>query len=304
MASATFSAERLTRSLRRYAIVVPLLLGVVSLLAAIPLRSLEPLLLGLGSSLIASYVFARFALVPDELTESMMALGVREIFSDRRRDLRDDFWLELLQNAKHYYQVLGTANSGYAGDQPRRDKFGPAFLAAVRRNVVVTIIWLDPESTVAQIRDQEEGRATRLDTVNSIIWFWECREGLSVPERERLRLLLHGETPTCGVTWVDEQVVVINYLARTLNLEAPGMLLSTTRHRWPVLHRLIGATPAEGALATSYTNNLRDVEARSRPINARDVERLETLRPSFDTGPSQASIRKMLDDAEGSGTHE
>lgn len=297
------TGERLVRNARRYAIAIPLLVGIIALLGATQLRGdWATVLYGVGTSLIAAAVFARFALVSDELSDELMRLGVQDVFADRRKALRDEFWEKLIRGSRHHYFVLGVANNGYAGDQPRRDRYKPAFLEAVRQRVEVTIIWLDPETDIARIRDAEEQRATRKDTVDSILWFWGLAQELNDSERARFKLLLHQDTPTCGVTWADDRVVVTNYLAGRLNLEAPGMILSTATTRWSGVHRLLGVTPSEAELATSYTNNLREVEGRSEVIDQHRITRLKSLRPAYATGPSQADIRKERDAAEHGGS--
>ena len=203
--------SRVVQTLRKRATMVALVFGValVVLGAGLGVASVGGILsLGVGSSLIAASLYTSFAEFREGFAESLLEQGLVGLFSNRVREFDDVAWNDMIRGTRDHYRVLGVANHGYVRTQELKDSTHEALLGALRRGVTVEILWLNPEHTLADVREQEEGRTTRRDIVDSIRWFAELRDNLDGEMGQRLRLMEHEATPSCGLTWADDRLVV------------------------------------------------------------------------------------------------
>lgn len=291
---------RLQKALRSRALFLGAAVGLVFTLtgAILGISNLVGVaLLGIGTSTFASALFAFLALGQDELVEEMRGLGVERIFHNRRVYCTDDFWTELIVEATEHYSVLGVANHGFIKNVPTQEHFEGLFKGALSRHdhLTIKVLWLDPRSELARQRQAEEKRNTRRDILESIDWFYRIKQSIPAPQAKRMHLKLYTETPTCGITWCDDSVIVTHYQAGVLNFEAPGMELSGGgSKRW---RRGSGPSGAK-LLADAYTKNLRQVEARAKPIDDALLQELRSNRPDYDIVqlPSEADLRQQKEE--------
>jgi hypothetical protein len=177
------------------------------------------LLTGVGTSVIAAGLVIFLSPASDELYQSFLALGIRDMWPSRR-DVPPDNWCRWLRGAKKSCTLLGVAH----GEWRKDDKFEPALRECLDRNgVEVHILFLDPNCNLAQARAEEEQRDTP-DTIRTsirIIWR-DIRARLRSDLRSRLHLYVYDSTPSSGATWVDDFMIVTHYLAGFPNRTSPA----------------------------------------------------------------------------------
>jgi hypothetical protein len=251
--------------------------------------------LGTGSSLIAAALFTWLYEFREGFTQAILAQGLMDLFPSRFRRFDEAYWPELVGSTRDHFKVLGVANHGYMGTADAEQQSREAIRAAVERGVVVEILWLDPDSSMAEARDLQEKRGTRRDIVDAIDWFWRLRDGLGEQLQNRLTLLEHRAIPACGLTWADEQLIVTHYIAGQNNLDSPGMILSTSSigslrslYAWrgrPQRRR--------AALAQAYMRTYAQVRKNASEIDGARVGALRQKRAGWDTAePSETDLRK------------
>ena len=281
--------------------VLAVLVGVVFLLVGWSVfESSEPwdlVLIGAGGSLIAASVYAFLSVARDNFVNTVLRMGIRDLFDDRYKDLGDSEWEPYLQGAKDHYKILGVANHGYLHSESSKQRYGGLFQSAARRDVEVELLWLKPDSILAAIRDEEEGRASRADAIKSMRWFWELRGELDPAHQNNFSLKEYELTPTCGITWIDDEIVVTHYLAKKLNLHAPGLIITTRPGWWP------WARPAvfgrETDLGRKYSDNYTEIAQSAQPLTAERIEELEMTLARVDVGPSESDFREPMGDQPG-----
>jgi hypothetical protein len=247
-----------------------------------------------GGSVLGAAVLALLLIRRELFTEAMHSLGVIDVFDNRRSRFDDKFWGSLIAESQGFYRVLGVANHGYMNTPGVKETSDKEFRAAlIQRKVAVDLMWLDPCSQHASDREREEGRRVRQDTVESIEFFYALRQQLPDEARSRLTLLVHESTPTCGITWVDDTVVVAHYLAGALNLEAPGLILTGGSSRIERLLRRFGGL-RDALLTRKYTENYKEVRSNSRTkeIDAALLEQLRDCAKGPEDLPSEADVRR------------
>jgi hypothetical protein len=282
---------------RRYVLFVGGALGVILLAAGVyfdPRTRGGTVLVAVGGAMVAAFVIALISLSRDDLLDRLFRQGVVEVFPSRVARCNDDYWRRLLERVSREYSVLGVANHGYTGTAQKRTRYEHLVRAAVERGVTVELLWLSPTAPVAPLREQEEGRATRADTVNSIVFFWEMRGRLSTHVRDRLVLREHEHVPSCGLTRADDVLTVTHYVPGQDNLDSPGWILTTTPY--PFYRRALAfVTRADlsADLVEVYLNTYGEVQANSTKITQERVTELEARLPEYDVGkPSEADNRQ------------
>ena len=269
-----------------------LLLGVVLR----PTTTTGAIAISIATSLIASVIVAAFALEREAFAQAILDLGVERLFRDRKRDFEDAFWTELVRSCRNHYRVLGTANHGYWHDeQTREDTTRTLVDAIVKRSVDVEFLFLRPDSDLCRRRGQEEKRDTIKDTLVSIDHFWNLRDGLPATHRERLVLKEYDVTPSCGITWVDDTMLVTHYLAGRNNLGSPGLLLRSGGPSMDTLFRSPVGDEAAAPLTDVYVRNFKEIASseKSAVLTEQRVSELRLLLAEM-TGPSvsEADLRK------------
>jgi hypothetical protein len=219
-------------------------------------------MMGIATSVLAAVALAYTALQQEDFAQRILDLGVQRIFDDRKMDLKDELWTELLESADRHFRVLGMANHGYMSSENAKIETELAVKRALaRKKTEVEFLWLNPEHQLAELREIEEGkRGLRRDTCNSILFLWELREQLSEDQRHRFSLREYETVPTCGLTWADDYLVVTHYIAGSLNLRAPGIILRSSSPRYDrLLTRVTKGPDEKPALVKRYTDNYLEI---------------------------------------------
>ncbi len=251
--------------------------------------------MSIASSLIAAVIVAAFALEREAFAQALLDLGVERVFRDRKREFEDSFWTDLVLGSRSHYRVLGTANHGYWHDeQARQDTTRTLTDAIVKRSVDVEFLFLRPDGDLCARRGREEQRDTERDTLVSIDRFWTLREGLPETHRQRLVLREYDLTPSCGITWVDDTLLVTHYLAGRNNLGSPGLLLRSGRSSVDTLFRPVGGEDIGAPLTDVYIRNFKEI-ASGEKSTVLTAERVSVLRHRLeqmtDPGVSEADLR-------------
>lgn len=181
---------------------------------------------GIGNSLIAGSVAAFLSPVHDQMYQKFLALGIRDMWPSRR-DVPPDNWCKWLAETCHSCTLLGVAH----GEWRKDEKFEPALRNCLdKKHVEVRILFLDPNSKLAEARAKEEQRDTP-DTIRmSIKIMWnDIRSHLRSELQERLRLYVYDSTPSSGATWVDDFMIVTHYLAGFPNRTSPAFKVENLR---------------------------------------------------------------------------
>lgn len=150
------------------------------------------------------------------------------MFPSRIDRCKEHYWRSLLETVSREYRVLGVANNGYTDTASKRERYKQLIAAAINKGAVVEFLWLSPTADVAKLREKEEGRATRLDTCKSILFFWELKSELGPTAQDRLVLREHEHIPSCGITQADSRLTVTHYVPGQDNLDSPGWILTAT----------------------------------------------------------------------------
>ena len=283
---------------QRYAVFAGGFLGAALLAAGVlvdPTSNGGAVLVGLGGSIFAAFVLALISLARDDLLDALFRQGVVEAFPSRLARCKDEYWRGLVEGVRREYRVMGVANHGYIGAVAKEERYRQLFRSAVERGVTIEFIWLSPSTELAIIREGEEGRATRADTVKSILFFWKLREELDPEARERFILKEHQHNPSCGLTQSDDSLTVTHYLVGQDNLDSPGWMLTATAY--PFYRRVLAFLRRKGQrpdLVEVYLNTYREVQAKAVSLTADRVADLEArLSAEYDVGkPSESDRRK------------
>jgi hypothetical protein len=250
-------------------------------------------LIGVGTSLVASVLVGGIALGRDEFLQGLLSDGVQDVFENRKTKFENWFWDELLRQTDKHYRVLGTANHGYVQDPAIAATTKEGVVdAIVKRDVEVEFLWLNPNDDLAKARQREEKRSTRRDTCKSILFFWEVREGLPADKREKLLLKEYVATPSCGVTWADDLLVVTQYLAGNPNLHAPGMVVGRS-HSWldRPIEVLRTKRPKFPPITQVYMSNFEAIRLAATTITEDRVKDLRAMLPDLESEAEQEGLK-------------
>jgi hypothetical protein len=301
--------EGFLKFLQRYVVFVTGVLGALLLalgVVAKPTTDGGTILVGLGVALLATFLLALVSLSREDLLEALFREGVVEVFPSRIVRTKRHYWSELLKNVDREYRVLGVANHGYIGNATKEELYRQLITAAVARGVTVEIMWLSPTIPLARTREAEEGRATRRDIVDSIVFFWGVRTSLEEGLKPRLALKEHSHIPSCGITQADDRLTVTHYVPGQDNLDSPGWILTSAAY--PFYRRMLAfVRPMWGRaeLVEVYLNTYREVRSKASDITGERVAELIELRSTYEVGkPSETERRLEQFPEEGEGTGE
>ena len=175
-------------------------------------------LVGVGTSLIAAGLVTLLSPSSDEMYQEFLALGIRDIWPSRR-DVPSQHWCGWLAEASRSCTLLGVAHGEWRNDE----RFEPALRRCLlRERVEVHILFLNPNSRLAEARAIEEQRNTPDTIRESIRIMWGMRDQLGAALRGRLHLYIYDSTPSSGATWVDDFMIVTHYLAGYPNRTSPA----------------------------------------------------------------------------------
>lgn len=279
---------------KRFPTIATLAIGLVIIsfgyLGFDPASRVKEIFVGAGASVVASAIVLIIFFNRDSLAHRVMQYGVVKLFHDRHVELPKEFWSELLNGARHYVRILGVANHGYlnmAGGALKEEERNALSAVLQRERVIVTILWLDPRSGIAEQRDEEEERGTRLDTIESIAAFSQFRGSLPENIRGRMELKVYTATPTFGITWVDNSMVVTNYLPETPNQHSPGLVLTYSR-----IEKALKMIERDfAAMYEVYSANFKAIDEVSTPVTPELLAELGNFGKKLPPEPSEADFR-------------
>jgi len=219
-------------------------------------------LIGIGSSAIAGAIVAYFSPFSEAAFRRFISLGIDKVWSSRDA-VNDRDWVDWVIQAKNTCTLLGVAHGNWCKD----NRFLPNLKDRLENGGVwVKILFLNPESSAAQRRAIEEARRkikrnTQDEIRRSIKCLWDFRQELKAGVKERLRLYVYDATPSCGLTWMDDHMIVTHYLAGLPDLTSPAIELKPAQ---------IGT----GGLFDVYAKNVEKIENEmSIELNELNIER-------------------------------
>jgi hypothetical protein len=225
---------------------------------------------GVGSSILAAAIVAALSPASETGYRKFISFGIVDMWSSRNA-IKD--WVDWMQKARETCVLFGIAHGGWCDDA----RFAPALKERLSQGVSFKVLFLDPSSKAAEIRADEEkgikrGRNTQTKIKESIQKMWNIRESLTPGQREQLRLFVYSATASCGLTWVDQQMIVTHYLAGLPDETSPALFLTRPR---------VGM---ERSLYDVYADNLNEIIQRmSRPVDESNI--LEFLPKRLDVAP-------------------
>jgi hypothetical protein len=220
------------------------------------------LLIGIGASVIAAALVAGLSPFSEAAYRRFISLGIDEVWPSRQAIDRKK-WVDWVSGAKYECILLGIAHGEWCKDL----RFPGTLRDRLENGVRVKMLFLDPRSPAAELRAQEEDRQKKRDMETrqairaSIKFMWDFRQELGA-SRNRLRLYVCNATPSCGLTLVDDFMIVTHYLAGLPNRTSPALLVGPSR---------IGM---EKSLYDIYLENMNNVEAISEEIDDRNIRSL------------------------------
>lgn len=222
------------------------------------------LFLGIGSSIVAAAIVAYLSPFSEAAYRRFISLGIDEVWPSRDA-IQKRCWVDWMNAAVHNCVLLGIAHGGWCQDE----RFPPALRDALERGVRIKIFFLDPNIPAAELRSQEEEK--KRDTGDaireSIEFVWNFRKELKAGIRPRLRIYAYNATPSCGLTWIDDFMIVTHYLAGLPNSTSPTLRVNPPH---------IGIEPS---LYDRYAVNLETTEDRSVELDERNIENYLPRKP-------------------------
>jgi hypothetical protein len=217
------------------------------------------LLVGIGSSAIAAALVAYLGPFSEAAYRRFISLGIDRAWPSREAVNKRD-WVDWLGTATYKCVLLGIAH----GEWCRDPRFPPALRDCLERGVRVKILFLNPNSGPAQLRAREEQKKRiTTDAIRKSIGFvWDFREDLTAGVRDRLSVYVYDATPSCGLTWIDDFMIVTHYLAGLPNRTSPALRVSPPH---------IGM---ESSLYSIYAENLQNIESASDEVNEKNIKQL------------------------------
>jgi hypothetical protein len=172
-----------------------------------------------GASVLSAAIVAYLSPANEAGYRKFISFGIVDMWSSRHA-IKD--WVDWMETARETCVLFGIAHGGWCKDA----KFEPALKERLNHGVTFRVLFLDPNSKAAEIRAREEkSRNTQLKIRESIQKMWEIRERLTAAQKVQLRIFVYDATASCGLTWVDQQMLVTHYLAGLPDETSPALLL-------------------------------------------------------------------------------
>ncbi len=262
--------------LRSYSQPVAFALGLIVTLAGAwawyeswigPIRS--SLAIGVGSSILAASIVAYLSPASEAGYRKFISFGIVDMWSSRKA-IKD--WVDWMRTARETCVLFGVAHGGWCGDEA----FDPALRERLNHGVAFRILFLNPNAGPAEIRAGEEkkSRDTRDKIKKSIKTMWTIRRSLAASQQAQLRLWVYNATPSCGLTWVDQQMIVTHYLAGLPDETSPALLLTRPQR----------GTGMERSLYDVYSDNLEKIIEMSTFLNEENITEFLPEEPSLVPG--------------------
>jgi len=234
-----------------------------------PIRA--SLAIGVGSSILAAAIVAYLSPANEAGYRKFISFGIVDMWSSRQA-IKD--WVDWMHTARETCVLFGVAHGGWCQDK----RFESALKDRLGCGVSVRVLFLNPNSTVAEIRAREEKsgnthRNTQQKIRESIRDIWNIRNSLSAGQKALLRLFVYDATASCGLTWVDKQMLVTHYLAGLPDVTSPALLLTKPQ---------VGM---ERSLYDVYADNLEEVIQRmSMQLDESNIQEFLPLQSEFAAG--------------------
>jgi hypothetical protein len=182
-------------------------------------------LVGIGASMLAAMLVSFAGPDGEETYRKFLQLGVTDFYPNRNM-VPNESWVDWLEGAQRRCVLLGQAH----GEWIRDDRFEPALVGRLISGVQVEIFFLDPTTEAAEVRQKEDYQKLKTQTRirDSIKALWEIRSRLDNAAKERLCIFTYAATPSLGVTWIDDWMLVTHYLAGFNNLTAPALRVESS----------------------------------------------------------------------------
>jgi len=213
-------------------------------------------LAGIGGSVLATVVVNWVGPTGEEVYQRFLQLGVIDFYPSRNK-VPSANWVTWLGATKHRCVLLGIAN----GEWCHEADFPTALRGRLQAEVRVQVYFLNPKGPAADVRAKEEATQGK-DTKNRIRWaidfMWKQRQGLAPNLRDRFQLYVYDATPSFGVSWFDDSMLVTHYLAGFINLTSPALMI---RPDWP----------ESGTLYAVYQNNVSSIQRLALEITDHNV---------------------------------
>jgi len=177
---------------------------------------------GIGGSILATVLVSFAGPAGDRVYHNFLSLGVEDFYPSRSH-FPSERWVNWLREAKRQCILLGHAHGNWCDDP----NFKAALIDRLREGVRVEMFFLDPTGQGIETRKKEDGRGQRNTTArisSSIKIMWNIQEDLDASIRDKLILRVYDATPSVGVTWIDNSMLVTHYLPGSVNLTSPCLL--------------------------------------------------------------------------------
>jgi hypothetical protein len=221
-----------------------------------------------GSSILAAAIVAYLSPANEAGYRKFISFGIVDMWSSRHA-IKD--WVDWMGTAHETCVLFGIAHGGWCQD----GRFAPALKARLNDGVSFRVLFLDPNSETAKIRAREEtgSRNTQEKIRESIQDVWKIRESLTPGQKGQLRLFVYDATASCGLTWVDQQMLVTHYLAGLPDATSPTLLLTRPQ---------VGM---ERSLYDVYADNLKEIIQRmSRQVDESNIQEFVPQQPNVAPG--------------------
>jgi len=212
-------------------------------------------LVGVGAAIIAGAIFSYLSPFNEPAFRRFLSLSIDYVWPSRGV-IEENYWVDQLHAADEKCVLLGIAHGGWCNDK----RFTPTLHERLNHGLLFKMYFLDPTSTAAGLRSEEEkrqrkGRDTKTEIRKSIGKMWAFRQTLDSGLRDRLLLYVYTATPSCGLTWIDRTMLVTHYLAGLPDVTSPALLLTPPEGG------------IEGSLYSTYARNLEEIDKTSTLIN-------------------------------------
>lgn len=232
---------------------------------------------GVGASILAAAIVAYLSPANEAGYRKFISFGIIDMWSSRHA-LKD--WVDWMQTARENCILFGIAHGGWCRDR----RFAPALRELLDHGVTFRVLFLNPNCGAAEIRAREEQhtRETQRKIRESIRDMWKIRESLTTSQKEQLRLFVYDATPSCGLTWIDQRMLVTHYLAGLPDETSPALLLTRPQ---------VGM---ERSLYDVYADNLDKIQRMSTQVDEDNIQeflpRQAEVAPGAPTGRPDGTI--------------
>jgi hypothetical protein len=230
------------------------------------------LAIGVGASILAAAIVAYLSPANEAGYRKFISFGIVDMWSSRHA-IKD--WVDWMETAQETCVLFGIAHGGWCHDE----RFEPALKARLNHGVSFRVLFLNPNCKAAEIRAREDtSRNTEKKIRESIRDVWKIRESLPAAQRGQLRLFVYDATASCGLTWVDQKMLVTHYLAGLPDATSPALLLTRPE---------IGM---ERSLYDVYADNLEEIIQRmSKPVDESNIQEFLLQQPDVASNTSDGA---------------